>query len=277
MYIVMSHVKVRGASMLQTPAILTPLPLFATVMFSHAIAERAGGKMLGAGVVLHDASPHIEDMAGKDMYINRQLINKRGACSFFVSKEKNGGDYSSKSLDSPTGMSYQPHATMDCELSIIVRMESAVPLQRIKNELSHARIAGGVVWNHEDIKVSDFETFHEAVRSISSGAWVSDAREVVERRLASGLDPVEAVLGAIPEKGWYVPVTVGYSPITGFAARSGVRLGPSGEQVPHAFAEPVVGLVRLDSVRTVGADRPSLWSHEWASDNNVQFFHIVQS
>lgn len=277
MFLLVPNMQIKCASMLQTPAVLTPLPVFAAVMFSHALGERVGSSVLGAGVVFHDASPKIEEMIGADFYITRQLINKRGACAFYVSKEKNGGDYSSKSQETPTGMSYQPHASMDCELTLVLKLSKAASMQKVKDELLRSKVAGGVVANADKLKPVFFDNFREVMDRVSSGFWVYDAKETVARRRLSGLDPVEAVLGRIDERGWHVPVTVGYSPITDFAHRVGVRLGPAGDPVQHAFSEPVVGLVRLSSVRDVDRERPPLWEHGWSSDNGVEFFLISQS
>lgn len=57
---------------------------------------------------------------------------------------------------------------------------------------------------------------------------------------------------------WLTPTTLGYATITDFARRAGVR-----DNYPHAYAEPLVGLVQYVTPRAWG-DRPlPLWRGHW--------------
>lgn len=57
---------------------------------------------------------------------------------------------------------------------------------------------------------------------------------------------------------WIVPTTLGYAPLTEFADRIGAREG-----CPHAYAEPLVGLVQYVSVNHYAEPAPPLWRHAW--------------
>jgi len=74
-------------------------------------------------------------------------------------------------------------------------------------------------------------------------------------------DEVEAEV-IDPERKWLLPAVMGYATITPFAQRVGVR-----EDVPHAFAEPLVGLVHYKSVRQVQEDDSLFWSGSWIRDD----------
>lgn len=279
MYVIVGNMEVQSFSMLQTPAIMTPLPLFASGMLAHALAERLGVKAKGYGVIVHSASPHTETMpsngdGGRKILVS-ELRCRRGACCFYVGGEAKGGDYSSKAVY-PGGMSYQPHATADAALSLVIEFEGAVSVDELTDELGRARLGGGTIAKFNR-KVSTYYAFEDLLAALPAGFWVSDASDVVAKRFNDGVSPVEAVLSPVDGAGWHVPVTIGYSPISVFEHRLGVRLGPDGEPALHAYGEPVVGLVRLDSVRVAKEDgRLKLWSYGWTSDGDVELFRIFQ-
>lgn len=67
---------------------------------------------------------------------------------------------------------------------------------------------------------------------------------------------------AAPGGGWVIPATLGYASLTGFAARGGAREGK-----PHAYAEPLVGLVQYVTLRD-WAERPlPLWHGHWPRED----------
>lgn len=68
---------------------------------------------------------------------------------------------------------------------------------------------------------------------------------------------------------WLVPTTLGYATITDFSHRHFVRQGSgaSDERYPHAFAEPLVGLVQYVGLRAYGNRRIPFWRHSWPRDD----------
>lgn len=86
--------------------------------------------------------------------------------------------------------------------------------------------------------------------------------------LETASDEPDEPLAALPLS-WLTPTTLGYAAITDFQHREFVRQGSNSEdeRYPHAFAEPMVGLVQYVSRRAFG-DRPiPFWRHYWPQDD----------
>lgn len=282
MFVIIPHINIKGVNMMQTPSVLTPVPLFASTMFAHAIGAELGSTVTEVGVVFHQAWPDVEyfpnkSKDGKRVYLNPSLINKRGACGYLIKGEPNGGDYAS-GTKSPDGMAYQAGATATVKISLLLHFTNGVELAGLIKKMKTAKIGGGQVTHFGEIKVVD-DNIHSAIQSLPSGYFIEDASAVVQKRLEGGESITEAVLTRVKpseeiESGWYVPVNIGYSPITSFQQRGGVR-----DDLPHAFAEPVVGLIKLTSVNKIKAQEnsPSLWRHEWMNgEQDVSLFRIYQ-
>lgn len=279
MYALIPHIRIKGVNMMQTPSILTPVPVFAANMFAHAVGARIGSEVDAVGIVFHQAWPDVEyypSSGTSKTFLNPSLINKRGACAFTVKGETNGGDYAGGG-QSVEAMSYQPGATATVELSLLFHFPDGFSLDALKDQMRSARIGGGRVMSYGFIQAIE-DDIELAKSKLPSGYWVSEASDVVIKRMALGQSITEAVLTKVKaseeiESGWYIPVTLGYSTITEFEQRDGARDGLS-----HAFAEPVVGLTRLLSSGSIKRSEanPKLWRRRWIDDGNVSVFHIYQ-
>jgi len=279
MYALIPHILIKGVNMMQTPSILTPIPVFAANMFAHAVGARIGSDVASVGIVFHQAWPDVEyyPSAGTSTtFLNPSLINKRGACAFTVKGETNGGDYAG-SGQSVEGMSYQPGATTTVELSLLLHFPDGFSLDDLKDQMRSARIGGGRVMSYGFIQSFENDISH-AIDKLPAGYWLAEASDVVAKRLALGESMTEALLTRVKasegiESGWYVPVTLGYATITDFEQREGSRDG-----LPHAFAEPVVGLTRLLSSGGIKRSKiaPKLWRRRWIDDGNFSVFNIYQ-
>ena len=264
--------------MMQTPSILSPLPVFAANMFGHAIGARLNSPVNEVGIIFHQAWPDVEyfpSSGTSQTFLNASLINKRGATAFTIKGEPNGGDYAnSAGVD---GMSYQPGATATVELSLLLKLTRGFKLDSLKNQMRAAKIGGGQVLHYK--KILEFgDDLSEVFSKLPSGYWVSDASEVVKKRMALGYSIAESVLTQIKstegvQSGWFVPVTLGYSTITSFKQRNGAR-----DSLPHAFAEPILGLTQLVSVGLIKRQEtlPQLWKNRWINSDATSIFHIYQ-
>lgn len=130
--------------------------------------------------------------------------------------------------------------------------ESAAKLQAI---LPDFRLAGGV-FQHHDFKVDAVPADGDAFHSLRRG-YAMIRPDQTERRLTStgeneSLSAIAATLFPTdrPEGfGWIVPSAVGYrllEDLEKVPKRSGTR----DRDVPHVFAEPVLGIAELVSVRS---------------------------
>lgn len=248
MYVLIPHIMARGVNIMQSSSILTPVPLFAANMLGHMIGIKTGSRCNGVGLVFHNAKTIAEHSikvsqpkSGKNedrrFYLRTDIVNQRGAMPILVKGCAKEGHIN--------GQPFQPAASADIEVSLILEMERSVSVDDIKRILRSAKLGGGVIDRHN--KIMAFDNIEATLKHVSAGFFVTDASEVVKARQGKGLSIIEAVLHKVErdedagiEPGWYAPVTIGYSPISGFAARKGAREGKE-----HAFAEPLVGLVRL--------------------------------
>lgn len=285
MIIVIPHIIVRGANMLQTPSLIAPVPVFASHMMAEAM-RHAGvfDSAYETALIIHKAKPEVEFQPSEIGGLGFELHNKRGACGYFVSNGSkgsgNGGDYASGSKG-PSGMSYQPHAICDLDISLLIRTDDEnVDGQSVAKFFRHARLAGGVIDSHHEINY--FDSLRSASEALPSGFFITDASRAAQLRLDDGEHVAHAVMGRMDydkhpniERGWYVPATVGYATLTAFSNLEGARDG-----LLAAFAEPVVGLVRLRSVQSLknafssddGNPFPVFWQHGWVTDNDSNVF-----
>lgn len=254
MFIVLRHIKSKRSNFQQTPYLVSGAPVFASVMLGHAIASRLDKRDLGVGIVHHSASPHIEYLPNTNGWVNGLPCQYRGATGDIAS----GGS-------GPIQNSVQPAVTGDLDISLILEIDGAAALSDVREVITKMRIrlAGGGV--PQLPYVQSAECLHAAIRACGRGYWLSDATHVVQDRMNSGLPIVEAVMGRVAG-GWHVPATLGYRAITRFEQRAGARDG-----LDHAYSEALVGLVRYDSVHSVGRNgspSPTLWSHRWVNPSS---------
>jgi hypothetical protein len=249
---VIKGIKAQRANVQQTNYLVSPVPVFAAVMLGHAIADRLGKRDLGVGIIHHSCELHIEHIPNTSGWIESYPCQFRGATGDIAS----GGS-------GPTQNSIQPSVTGDLNVSLILGIESGASTADVRKviETMNLRLAGGKVVRQPT--VLEAEDLWDAIKQCGRGYWVSDATPVVRDRLAKGMSIAEAVLGHVPG-GWYVPATLGYRTLTRFEQRSGARDG-----LDHAYGEPVVGLVRYQSVFSLRnqGQRPTLWSHGWVTDS----------
>jgi hypothetical protein len=250
---VIKDINAQRANIQQTHYLVSPAPVFAAVMLGHAIAARIGKRDIGVGLIHHSASPHIEHIPNTNGWINSFPCQFRGATGDIASGGKG-----------PMQNSMQPAVTGDLNVSLILNVEDGADILDVRKAINSMglRLAGGKVPYSPTLHEAD--NLYSAIRMCGRGYWVSDATQTVRARLAEGMPIVEAVLGRVTG-GWYVPATLGYRALTRIEQRSGARDG-----LDHAYGEPVVGLVRYDSVFSLFRDegsQPALWSHDWITDS----------
>jgi len=249
---VIRGIRAQRANIQQTNYLVAPAPVFAAVMLGHAVAARLGKRDLGVGIIHHSCEPHIEHIPNKNGWIEHHPCQFRGAT----------GDIAS-SGSGPTENSIQPSVTGDLHVSLILGIESGASVSDVRTviESMGLRLAGGKVARSPGVFEAD--DIWDAIKKCGRGYWISDATPVVRERLNEGMSIVEAVLGKI-DVGWYVPATLGYRALTRFEQRAGARDG-----LDHAYGEPVVGLVRYQSVFSLRdqGERPTLWTHDWVTDS----------
>ncbi|WP_096365896.1 hypothetical protein [Thiohalobacter thiocyanaticus] len=201
MYVVIDNMSVRGFQAMQTPTIVSPAPVFATYMFSHALIERMNGKLEygfklhGVSMILHearmdtDAIPSVSKGGGA--YVNEHVVSKRGACGYCIGGKNvgsdMGGDYSSRSV-SPFSVASQPSVTASCVVSLILKV-SGFDSEEAEELVRTMRFAGGSIDDIGGIRIYE----NDLPSRLPPGRFFMDARDKVESRLKTGANIVEAM------------------------------------------------------------------------------------
>lgn len=246
-YLVIKNIHAQRVNCWQTAYLVSPAPVFACSMLGHAIAARLQVKDLGVGIIHHSHEYEIEVFPD---------INKKPYPCYFQGASTEANSEKKTPRENPIIPTVTGHIT----LSLIIQLDQAVDNDRCKRLLRKMRfrLAGGIV--PQDPFISDTDDLTEAIRRCGRGYWLSDAVTTVQERLERGIGIIEAVMGKIELPGWHVPAVVGYRALTRFANRKGAR-----DNLPHAFAEALVGLVRYDSIYQIlrNKEQPKLWRHQW--------------
>ncbi|TXF10355.1 hypothetical protein [Pelomicrobium methylotrophicum] len=250
LFIALKHIKAQRANLQQTNYLAAATPVFASVMLGHAIAARLGSKDLGVGIIHHAAHPHVERMPNKGGFLQGEPVLYRGATGDIAS---GGGG--------PMENAVQPAVTGDLDVSLIIAVDGVPSMERVEEVITEMRLrlAGGIVPALPRVEIK--AGLDEAIRSCGRGFWIHDATGTVKARLGDGMDIIDAIMTPDPT-GWYVPATLGYRALTRFRKRAGAR-----DDLDHAYGEPLVGLVRYQSVKSPDFEPLGLWKHQWIGDS----------
>jgi len=248
--------RVKKASMLQSIDFITPAPVFAAVMAAHALDMEMGKRgsalgVSGVGLVHQHCQPWLEHLENKKGWMERHLVQRRGACSIENPKNKE-----------PQSNPLQPDALTDLEWTLV--LDCAANLgdaasREIEGQLMRMRLAGGVI---ALARVRAHSQWDDVLQGMKSGFWIDDASALLEAE--ADPDPFIALIQAARSGAWVVPVNLGYALLEAPAqGRSGSR-----DAKPHAFAEHMIGLIRYTPARLakVGLLPDKLWRHGWDGD-----------
>lgn len=279
-YLVIPRIRVQNANAQPAWWMIGPPPMTAYAGFSHALALALGWKKCeGFGVVHHDIQFLGEFENEKGLFLPHQF-----RAASFIDK----GDYSSKNH---YALSAQPTARCHLNVSLVIKrddddtidLESTLP-----RFMRGARLAGGAIVDHG--KTSLLDTKEEVIKFLKSGHAIHERQDlmVMEEGERDMLDVVlrltdpqlrfetankaKSQRNGKPDDGeddshsWLTPSTLGYLAITEFQNRKNVRGG-----LPHAFAEPLVGMVQYKTLRRAGIP---IWT---TSNPDAQTFVVTTS
>jgi CRISPR-associated protein Csy2 len=242
--------RMRALSANAQPAwwVIGPPAMTAYAGFAHHMALAAGAQRHeGFAVVHHDIEFLGEEHRG------RLMPHQFRAASYI-----DENDYASKNK---YVLSSQPTARCHVRTSVVIRLadDELVDLIQVSGALRGARLAGGQIVEHEFLPRSDGpgacllqgHQLEQFARNLRSGFSIVDRQDLMQP-VSGERDPLDALLRATdPNRddgiGWLCPTALGYREITERRLRPGSRGG-----LPHAFAEPLVGLVQFVPLRTEG-------------------------
>lgn len=205
-----------------------------------------------------------EDKNWDVMFLNRKVVPQQPQGATFIDEQDTIASGFAKSL--------QPTARCHVVLSVVVDIgdDAAVSLDDVHDFLWSGRIGGGSIVEHGPVKIC--HSSEEVTQKIGGGFWMVDRSDQVLRVMqSSGLDGTEAITQILGEnarqkylfrkaskenkkimekpEAWLSVNTVGYAALEEFKIRTGVRIGKQGEIFPHAYAEPIAGLIAYKPVR----------------------------
>ena len=144
------------------------------------------------------------------------------------------------------------------EISLLLHLPGCERESAIRDALAGASLAGGTIQN-DRVEVKAVTPDGSAFRGLRRGYAMARPDQAERRLITSGdLTPDQPGLAAIarilfpeergPGHGWLVPSAVGYRLIED-PETAPQRIRTRTRAVPHVFAEPVVGVAELISVR----------------------------
>ena len=263
-YLVFPRVRVQAANMLSASFLMGGPPVFAAYGLGEALCFHLGGgaKVTGMALIHHN-----REALGQSFY-GVFSPQQRRAAAFTFGKSANGSDYSSKN---PHALSLQPVACAHLRVSIIWELEQVAGVMEAREFLHRARLSGGLVTGHGEIVLED--SLEAAFDRVGNGYVVTDRRDMLEDKGKNQAELLVEALGAQPSAGedntWLSATCLGYAAITSFEHRGGARCG-----YPHAFAEPLVGMVQYRSLRQWRKEadaEEALWRPVWLDDRRGAF------
>ena len=257
---VIPHIQVQGANLQTSGILLGGVPLMASTMFAHALARKLGVKDTGVIYIHHDR----QDLGGF-AYGRFTPAQRRG--SAFINKN----DYSSKN---PNALSLQPTASCHLHLSLVIRFDGRrrPRLADLQKLLMNSRFAGGQITSYGAVEWADDneKTLKDVLgNTIKTGFVVLDRQDVLlayqqsqnlnrlqafTRLLALTKDGLNHAFGEYHGLSFLSATNLGYALLEDPKTdRTGVRQAYTLEQAviptPHAYAEPLIGLVQYVSIR----------------------------
>lgn len=279
-YLVIPRIRVQNANAQPAWWMIAPPPMTAYAGFSHALALALGwSQCAGFGVVHHDIQFLGEFEGEKGLFLPHQF-----RAASFIDK----GDYSSKNQ---YALSNQPTARCHLNVSLVIKLdeEDAVDLESdFPRFMRGARLAGGTVVDYG--KTSRQDSMEAVIKYLKTGYAIHERQDLMlmqegerdmldvvlrltdpQRRFeasnkAKSAEPKNPDGAEDDSHSWLMPSTLGYRAITEFQSRKNVR-----GDLPHAFAEPLVGMVQYRTLRHAGIP---LWK---ASNPDAQTFLITTS
>ncbi|QRX80828.1 type I-F CRISPR-associated protein Csy2 [Glaciimonas sp. PAMC28666] len=241
--VLLPRMEVTGANALSAWWFLAPPSPTAYVGFGQALALKClppelAHQFIGVGTVIHDYRLRAEKVNGAYSLLPHQL---RAAALI------NTDDYSSKNKNA---LSLQPTARCDMTVSLAIVFDegASVNMDYVEIFLRNARMAGGAV-AMDSPKPITLENMREVKNHLKTGFALHARNDLMVP--AEGEDALDALLSAtLPTteqrqaSPWLMPATMGFVTVTDIRDRVWTRDGH-----PHAFAEPLVGLVQLKSLK----------------------------
>lgn len=268
-YVLIPHIKVQRANALTAAWAISPAPVFACTMLAHALGCDVGIQPVAVGIIHHDA----QFLAEKELPKGFGYYPHQFRAATYIDKEdyaeQKKANKSAPPLKKTPALSLQPTATMHIELSLILAFTDDCPNSReISEALTVRRIAGGLIIDFDKpVILNQLTEEHSVFSNLKSGFWLIDRSDELLNEKSGRVATLLHLINDKPEpseakRRFLTAATLGYTTITDFAERKNVR-----NNLLHAFAEPLVGLVEYKSFRQVDSQEALFWHSQWIGDD----------
>lgn len=262
-YLVISRIEVNNANAQPAWWMIGPPPLTAYAGFSHALALALGlARCRGFGVVHHDIQ-FLGEMAGGDfrphqfraaMFVDEDdHVKAPNSAKPGKMKEQPSVRTSKMAVVDKHPLSSQPTARCHLTVSLVIRFDDDDGLDledTLPRFLRGARLAGGNIVKYGNIAL--LGNLNDAADYLKNGHAIHERQDLMIRQEGER-DMLDVVLRLTDPQfrrtdpdapSWLLPTTLGYRAITPFQQRKNVR-----GDLPHAYAEPLVGMVQYRTLR----------------------------
>lgn len=284
--IVIPYIKVQAANFVSNGLLMGGAPLMAAAMFGHHLARELDCEDEGFHYIHHDMQK-----LGGEAYGRFTPAQRRGAT--FIGKT----DYSSKNK---YALSLQPTASCHLLFSLVLQVDESSPdISSLIDVLKRSKFAGGHILEFGKIEV--VKNLKKALGHINSGFLIRDRQDLLTNyQKAYQVNRLQAFtqllaykaqdkhsdvprLALLPDERleWLSATTLGYAlleqPTT---ERTGIRHADAQDETPHAYAEPLTGLIDYLSLNHVLAEirkedskypddylKELQWSYGWLQDD----------
>lgn len=258
--LILSHLDVRNANAQPAWWIIGPPPPTAYAGFAHALALALGAERCRGFAVVHHDIQFLGETVGRNLHPHQFR-----AASFIDENDH----VKAPNPDNPTKLREQPSVrssnnatvgrhplssqpTARCHLNVSLALafddDDALDIDHaLPRFLRGARLAGGALNGYRESK--QVEGAQAVVKFLKGGRALHERQDLMVREEGER-DMLDVVLrltdpqrrDATPP--WLMPTALGYRAITPFRERRNARNG-----LPHAYAEPLVGLVQYRALR----------------------------
>lgn len=244
-YLVLPRLEVKNANAQPSIWLVTAPAPTAYMGFAHNVGRMLGAAARGVVIVHHDYALRAER-------IKHEVLPHQFRAASLI----NSTDYASSNR---YALSLQPQARCDVVVSLGIAFDddAAIPMSQLHAWLPAARVAGGTLdsWAKPAICLD-----MSALRARVGYGWAVRERADLMACQPHERDRLDALLRATHASAyevdpWVMPTLLGYRAITPFARRSRAR-----DDYPHAFAEPLIGLIQYESLRQLRDER-LLWRY----------------
>lgn len=183
---------------------------------------------------------------------------------YFSNREKNGSFHFQKATSkAASGETVVDIPRADIETTIILKVKTDEPIdkQAIKESVRKMRFGGGVI--HQDSIDIGLDNEDEVILNrVKKGSIMTQLKDefIGDDYMDTFIEKISIQTG---KKGWFSPTLLGYALVEEPVQRKNSRFNH-----PHAFAEPLIGIVEHKVFRKFGSNKTAFTKDSWKLHNN---------